>query len=46
MVLNMSWLAAREWENWCAIPYGIATDARTSDRFESEMDTRKSSEIT
>ncbi|MEG4824247.1 hypothetical protein QUA92_01255 [Microcoleus sp. F8-C1] len=43
----MSWLAAREWENWCAIhardSYGRAY---FSDRFESEMDTRKSSEIT
>ncbi|MEG4942789.1 hypothetical protein [Microcoleus sp. F4-D5] len=46
VVLNMSLLAAREWENWCAIPYGIATHARASHRFESEIDTRKSSGIT
>ncbi|MEG3990277.1 hypothetical protein QUA13_24490 [Microcoleus sp. S28C3] len=33
-------------EEWCAIPYGIATHARTSHCFESEMNTRKGWGIT
>jgi len=39
-------VAARESENWCAIPYGIAKLARTSHGFESEMNTRKGWGIT